>query len=444
MAQTNIKARAVAGKTHEGAPAMKENSLQTLRRVLNAHLLWEASFYMDGKDSASVLAEAVTNAATGDPEGTALVIRMARSEMKIRHASLMAAAQFAHLNPKPGMGRKLVTDVIQRADELAEMLAISQSLSGKIPHAISRGVRDAFGKFDEYQFGKYKGLGKAVTLRDAVFMTHPNPVKWPLVQKIVDDALAIPDTWETGLSAGGNKAKVFTDLLTENRLGAMALLRNLRGMQEAGVDKDLIGTAIRRADWARVLPFRFLSAMEAAPSFAPFLDAAFMKAVAGSVYLPGKTAVLLDTSSSMTGSTISARSKVKPMAAGAALAAAINGDEVRLFQWADRTLEIPNFRSLSSAFTMRPGMVGHGTHIGQALNYIAKLGFNRVIVISDMQFHEGASYGVEVPALAKGVKGYTINTSSYANPGLLRGDWTHFSGFSEAVLTFIEASEKQC
>lgn len=437
MAQTNQnKTRAPARRTYEGGRGMpQEAPLAALQRVLNAHLLWEDSFYIDGKSAADQLDLAVLRAANADAQGTAEVILRARTAMKIRHASLRAAVAFARRNPVPGMARHLIRDVIERADELAEVLSMAGPKGG-MSHAIRKGVADAFGKFDEYQFGKYRGEGKSVTLRDAVFLTHPNPEKLPLVQKIVDGTLATPDTWETNLSAGADKRETFTRLMAENRLGAMALLRNLRGMLEAGVCSKDIAAALEKANWARVLPFRFVSAAKAAPALAKPLDTAFKLAVAGSVYLPGSTAVLVDTSASMD-APLSTRSTVPQHQAGAALAAAINGDEVRLFQWADHCAEIPNFGSLSNALAIRAGYVGHGTQITQAIAYANRVGvFDRIIVISDMQFSDAFIGGLQ-----PGQRGYAINTSPYAQPGLMLGNWTHFSGFSEQVLKYIAAAE---
>lgn len=435
MAQTNIKSkiRMDAGKTHEGARAMVEDPIAALRRVLNAHLLWEDTFYMDGKSNADVLTEAVARAVAHDPLETGRAIIAARKVHNIRHAPLMAAVTYAKL--KGPDARDLLTCVISRADEMAEVLAMGGG--GKAPHAVVKAVRDVLegGVFDEYQLGKYKGEGRAVTLRDAVFISHANPEKNPLIQKIVDETLEVPNTWETRLSAGGDKREVFTELLVDNRLGAMALLRNLRNMDDAGVSFGLIAQNLATADWSKVLPFRFLTAALTAPRFSVQLDKAFQKAVWASDPLPGRTAVLLDTSGSMTG-TVSNKSIVKAYQAGAALAAAVNGD-ADLYEWADTCRPVNNWQSLSTALGIANGSVGHGTNIGQALSYAhARGNYDRMIVITDMQFNDK-----RLPALSGGIKGYTINLSPYAPAGLMVGNWTHLTGFSAATLKWIAQME---
>lgn len=433
MAKTNTKPRAYAGKTHEGARSRREDPIAALERVLNAHMLWEDTFYIDGKTNADVLDAAVEKAIAHDGPGTWDVIVRARTIHNIRHASLKAAVSFAKAGG-PG-ARSLITAVVQRADEMAEVLAMAGAK--KAPHAVMKGVRDAFAKFDEYQFGKYKGEKNAITLRDAVFLSHPSPKDNPLIQKIVDQTLATPETWEVGLSAGGDKRIVFETLLGENKLGAMALLRNLRNMRDAGVNPKLVKEALEAANWRRVLPFRFLSAAKNAPGFEKALDVAFASAVSHSDPLPGSTAVLVDTSGSM-GGIISAKSTVRLVEAGAALAAAINGDQVDLYEWADRTERVPNWQSLSTALSIRTGKVGHGTNVGQALAYANAQGdYDRIIVVGDMQFNDRT-----IPALKAGQRGYTINLAPYENMGLMQGKWMNLTGFSAATLKFIASTER--
>lgn len=435
MAQTNTKTNLRSNaKTHEGARAMTEKPLAALERVLNAHMLWEDRFYLNGVDSAKALADAVLAAVKYDAIMTGEIILTARHEYNIRHASLYAAVLYAEAGGVDG--RNLVASVISRADELAEVLSMAGGKNAS--HAVMKGVRDAFAKFDEYQFGKYKGEGRDISLRDAVFLTHPNPKKVPLVQKIVDGTLSVPDTWETGLSAGKDKKAVFEGLLAENKLGAMALLRNLRNMEQAGVNEALIVTALENANWSRVLPFRFLTAALTAPRFARQLDTAFQKAVSASNYFPGATAVLVDTSASMTNK-LSSKSIVNAIQAGATLAAAVNGDKVDLYEWASDTRAVANWQSLSTALSLGDGAVGHGTRAVQAVNYANRHGnYARIILISDMQFHHETG----LPTLKPGQRGYSIDLSPYRDPGLMVGDWTHFTGFSTAVLKYMALAEQ--
>jgi hypothetical protein len=90
-------------------------------------------------------------------------------------------------------------------------------------------------------------------------------------------------------------------------MGYMALLRNLRGFDEAGVDDEAAASvAAKLSDPAQVarsrqLPMRFLSAYRAAPSlrWAYPLEVALGHSLANVPALPGRTLVLIDTSGSM-------------------------------------------------------------------------------------------------------------------------------------------------
>ena len=124
---------------------------------------------------------------------------------------------------------------------------------------------------------------------------------------------------------------------------------------------------------------------------------------------------------------ISDKSIVGAYQAGAVLASAVNGDHVDLYEWADKTREVANWGSLSTALSIKLGSVGWGTNSVQAVNYALKQRkYDRIIMISDMQFNGGRSgWGnVSVPTLPNGVKGYTINLGNYSNPGLVVGDWS--------------------
>ena len=158
MATMNKRKVPVAGHTHEGARAMAEGPIPALQRMLNAHMLWEDTFYVNGEDAGEQLKQAVHRAAKADPDATCVAILQARLHHNIRHASLLAAVEYAKAGGRNA--RVLIHDVISRADELAEVLVMAGVQPGKpprVPHAVRKGVRAAFTKFDEYQFAKYRG-----------------------------------------------------------------------------------------------------------------------------------------------------------------------------------------------------------------------------------------------------------------------------------------------
>ena len=111
-------------RTHEGARAFTNlTDEQRLRRAVLSCMLWEDEFYEDG-ETISVRITAL--AAKLDPEIVAKLAIEARTKMNLRHAPLLLLTVLA----KTGATReKLVADtitqVIQRADELSELVAIS-------------------------------------------------------------------------------------------------------------------------------------------------------------------------------------------------------------------------------------------------------------------------------------------------------------------------------
>ena len=77
-------------------------------------------------------------------------------------------------------------------------------------------------------------------------------------KQLVDGTLAAPDTWEVSLSGGDDKRQAFERLIAERSWAALALLRNLRLMQKAGVRRARRSPALAAMRTDRVLPYRFI------------------------------------------------------------------------------------------------------------------------------------------------------------------------------------------
>src|SRR4029077_19008875 len=240
-------------------------------------------------------------AAENKQEVVAALTREARGKMQLRHAPLFLTRKLARRKGAGPLVAETLEDVIQRADELGEFVALywkekKQPLSA----GVKRGLARAFTKFDAYQMTKYN-RESAVKLRDVLFLCHAKPgnaeqaADW---KKLVDGTLAAPDTWEVALSARKDKKETFERLLEEGKLGGMAVLRNLRLMIASGVSQKLIR---QRLDIgvACVLPFRFVTAARYAPKVEDALESAMLKGVAGLPELAGSTGLLVDVSGSM-------------------------------------------------------------------------------------------------------------------------------------------------
>src|SRR5882724_11203556 len=238
MARLNTLNLNFAPRTHEGAPARNISSESQLRRSVLACLLWESQFYEDGVEIAGRMAELVPKVAA---EKVAALAVEARGQMKLRHAPLLLVREMARHKSHRSLVAETLAQVIQRADELAEFVAIYWK-DGRVPLSgqVKKGLAAAFPKFDEYQLAKYD-RGGPIKLRDVLFLSHAKPLNsaqagvW---KKLTWGRLTAPDTWEVVLSSGADKCQAWERLLREQKLGALALLRNLRNMREVDMEES--------------------------------------------------------------------------------------------------------------------------------------------------------------------------------------------------------------
>lgn len=261
-----------------------------------------------------------------------------------------------------GQNRKLIDAACQRPDEPGELLAYWTSCYGRaIPKPVKRGVADAATRlYSERSLLKYDTASKGYRFGDVIDLVHPSPAddkaRWqgdlfkhaldrrhnrdnPIPESLAmlhrhARIMAMPVaerrgylkaltgsgtdapgnvlseagiTWEAlaGWLQGPMDAEAWEAVIPA--MGFMALLRNLRNFDEAGVSDVIAATvAAKLADPAEVarsrqFPFRFLSAYRAAPSlrWSYPLEQALGHALGNIPKLAGRTLILVDTSSSM-------------------------------------------------------------------------------------------------------------------------------------------------
>lgn len=448
--RTNTKTKTPKLHTHEGAPAVRVDAVAQLRRSVMSCLLWEDQFYEDGQE---IGARIQSLAAKVSPSELRDIAYEARNVQHLRHVPLLLAAVMANRHKGEIVGQT-VDAVVQRADELTEFLAIYAKVNGidvtkkpnklasKLSNQVKKGLARAFTKFDEYQLAKYNREG-AVTLRDALFMVHPKTGPEGdrgLFDRLASDTLRVPDTWEVELSRGADKSETFTRLLREGKLGYMALLRNLRNMEQAGVDKVLVRDALLARKGAhRVLPFRFVAAARHAPWAEAWLDEALCEVIKGMPQLKGSTVVLVDVSGSMD-APLSGKSQMNRIDAAAALASVVNAERLRVFSFSNRTVEVPPRRGMAGVEAVKRSQPHSATMLGQALRDVCREvrdmdRLDRLIVITDEQSHD------RVVMDGSGVKCYLINVASYLNGVGYGKPWVHIDGWSDNVLRFIHELE---
>lgn len=430
MAKLNVPRQQI--QTHEGATAQHINAEQQLRRSVMSCMLWEREFYEDGVSIADRIQSLIPHV---KPEVVAEIARTARTQMKLRHVPLLIAKTMAGLPKHKELVADVLADVIQRPDELAEFLALYWK-NGKKPLSgqVKKGLAKAFTKFDAYALAKWNKDG-AIKLRDVLFLCHAKPkdeAQGEHWKQLIAGTLPVPDTWEVALSAGQDKKEAWTRLLSENKLGALALLRNLRNMQQVNVEREVIKTALESMKVDRVLPFRFIAAARYAPHLEPSLETAMFKGLEGKDKISGKTVLLVDVSGSMD-EAISAKSDMTRMdaACGLSVLARELCEQVEVWTFSHNLVAVP----LRRGFALRDAVVqsqSHGgTYLGGAINALPSQ-YDRLIIFTDEQSHDS------IPD-PKG-RGYVVNVASAKN-GIGYGAWHHIDGFSEAVLDYIRVSE---
>ena len=269
---------------HEGEQAYKLSPAWQLYTAAVTSGLSD-SFY----ESASTRLEHIRNLIVhNDPEFVARLAVYTRTRMNLRSIPLVLAVELAGVHRGDQTVRKTVAGIIQRVDEITELLAYYQMANdrqamkklNKLSKQIQYGLEEAFNRFDEYQFAKYNRATE-VKLRDALFLVHPkakDEEQQQLFDKIVNGSLETPYTWETELSTLGQakypteKARrdafrhKWEELIDSGKVGYMALMRNLRNLLDAAVSEEHIAKvcrmlaspeAVRRS---KQLPFRYLAA----------------------------------------------------------------------------------------------------------------------------------------------------------------------------------------
>jgi 60 kDa SS-A/Ro ribonucleoprotein len=440
MAKMNVWRKMFPVRTHEGAVAQKVDAKRELRRTVMTCLLWEDTFYEKGNDIAKRIAELV---AQNKPEVVAAVAHEARDKMQLRHAPLFLTRELARRKGAGPLVAETLEDVIQRADELGEFVALywkekKQPLSA----GVKRGLARAFTKFDAYQLAKYDREA-VVKLRDVLFLCHAKPkdeAQAAVWKKLVENTLEPPDTWEVALSAGKDKRENFERLLREGKLGGMAVLRNLRLMLASGVDPKLVRERLEKGV-ARALPFRFVTAARHAPKLEDALENAMLKGIAGLEKLAGSTGLVVDVSGSMDAQ-LSKKGETTRMDAAAGLAILLRekAEEFSAATFSDACIELPPRRG----FALRDAIVGSqahsGTYLKRALEQLHEnrewRDLDRLIVVTDEQSHDGI-------LAAWTPRAYVVNVAPYKH-GISYGNrWTHIDGWSERIVDYIAAAETE-
>ncbi|OPC84207.1 RNA-binding protein [Embleya scabrispora] len=405
-----------------------------------------------------------------------------------------------------GYSRKVVDAALARADEPGELLGYWTARYGRaVPKPIKRGIADAVRRlYNERSLLKYDTASKGYRFGDVIELVHPAPeATWQgeLFKHAIDrrhnrdevipDGLSVLQaaktlshlpvadrrayvlnpslvaspgglagagfTWErlAGWLQGPMDAAAWAAIVPS--MGYMALLRNLRNLDEAGVPDDVAErVAARLADPEEVarsgqFPFRFYAAHKAVQSlrWGHALEKALRASLANVPALPGRTLVLVDQSPSMfpgypfstaNTSDITLADKAKLFGSALALRAA----DADLVGYGIANYTVPFHRSDAVLTAMGRFHMEDGTDTPAAIRDHYK-NHDRVVIVTDEQTgnmwtRTGLTVDSTVPA---NVPVYTWNLAGYRTGHAPSGAANRhtFGGLTDAAFRMIPLLE---
>jgi len=364
-----------------------------------------------GLNPTELMEKAIDDALDVDLEGTLKEAVRLRNEENIRTTPQVILVRAAHHPNAKGNGlvRKYAKQIIRRADEPAVGMAYHLWKYGRkisIPTRLKRSWKDALERFNEYQLSKYRMENREVKTVDVVNMVHPSS---EAVNKLVKGELKTTGkTWESIISEKGSSPETWTEAI--GVMGHMALLRNLRNLQQHKVNPIIyLEKLVEGAEKGKQLPFRYYSAYralgkDATPAVRDAIEECLMASLGNLPKFSGRVMSLCDNSGSARGTTTSSMGTMQ-VATIANLSGVLTGmraDEGHLGVFGD-TLKTFSIRKRSSVFDQLGQAESLGTRIGGATEHGIWLFWDRAIkqkeywdhvfVYSDMQAGHGGLYG---------------------------------------------------
>lgn len=461
MSKFSIKNATTAKTTNlAGGVAFTMNpEMEMTHAVLTTFL--EDKYYEKGADRLARIQKLV---AANKPQFVANLAIVARHEFNLRSVSHVLLGELAKLHTGDSLVKDTIVACAIRPDDLTELVAY---VGSPLPKQVKRGVRNALLKFNRYQLAKYKGEGKSVSLVDLFNLTHPKPKHATEEQReawkdLINGNLASFDTWETEISNSSTedrKAK-WEALVRGNKLGYMALIRNLNNLIKNGVSEDVVKMAAEKLSnpeevkRSKQLPFRFVTAYDNVSGNRVFTDAisaAIDIAVGNVPELPGKTLIAVDSSGSMGGGWGSAGADT-PMAKasifGATLVKSNASADLVLYDTSLKEMKVSGRTPVIDLTNkIRSEAMGGGTDTGLVFRYIAQSNkhYDRVIIISDNEawasYTQGA-YNDYKKQTGQDPFVYAIDIAGYGTTDLKGGKVFHLTGWSSRLLDFIGRIEE--
>lgn len=470
-------------ETYENGSAYRTEDEDAWRDMLFGWFV-EPSFY-EGKSDKLLRFEHLTDKMikSHGPETVANMCTFARNVLGMRSASCIVAAV---LNDSAFSGKRdFYRRYFRRPDDVAELLSYIDSKGSKPSHALIRGACGYVSSLDEYTLSKYRLQDKQWSMIDIVNVVH---AKSDAISKLKNDDLKLAETWEnTAFEAKDDceKASMWADLVRNDKLGTMALTRNLRNILMYCKDEkyddvfDIIESRLKDTEAIKkslMFPYRFYSAYQAIRSSASIfplryrdpsnpikfsghenktieaVKSAFCCAIENVPPYSGSTAIILDASASMSYTPISSNSTETPMSVGCVYATMLKllnpGSELIAFASESKLIDLNinenNVFDLCSEIERLN--IGYGTNLAPAINMLSRH-HERVFIISDMQAMDKddkcRSALAEYRRKYGDCKVYSFDLGGYAkSPFDDKGDGIiHLAALNDAIFKLIEIVE---
>jgi len=366
---------------------------------------------------AELMESTIDKALDKDPEATLQFAVELRNDLHIRTAPQVILVRAAHHDKVRGTGlvRQYAKELVKRADEPSVGLAYQIARYGRkaIPNALKRAWKDALESFGDYALAKYRMEGRQVSTRDVAHLVHPAAPKDSALYQLRGGELKLDNqnqTWESLVSKKGSTGEVWKEAL--QKMGYMALLRNLRNLLQNKVDPQFfVDRLVAGAKGGQQLPFRYWSAYQAVasnsgapPSVLDAIEECLVESLGNLPKFEGRVMSLCDNSGSAKGTMTSSMGSVhvNQIANLTGVLAGMVADEGYIGVFGDGLRSIP-VRKKSSVFDQVHAANKFGDHdrggtehgIWKFWDQAIKKAehWDHVFIMSDMQAGHGGLYG---------------------------------------------------
>lgn len=497
-------------RTGNQAPGFVRDAKGELFLLAVANFVGQSTFYERAEARDTRYAELIRTVAVADPDWMRRFLPWLRNDANMRAAAVMGAMEAAYAMKEHGIPgcRSVIANTLARADEPGEALAYAKNVMGrKVSAGVMRGIADAAVKlYNEYSTLKYDGTSSTRGFRfgDVVEICRPRPANLgqdELFKYLITRGkgskrqdVRVPDNltmingnaslrrraqadarvllnptqlkmagfnWEDAMAyTGGSDVskKEMWEALIPN-MGYMALLRNLRNFDEAGVSNDVVQNVVipklvdpTQVERSRQLPMRFLSAYRAAGSslrWGHALTTALDLSLRNVPEFTGRTLILVDTSGSM-GDVFGKNTDLRRWDAAVVFGLAM----ARRCAQAD----VYSFSNNVMKFDLQPGaallhevlrwdkegfFIGHGTDTWGSLRSTFRTQ-DRVVILTDEQADAHPARHIAAGVVPEAIPIVTFNLAGYRVGHMPSGTVNRITigGLSDAAFKLIPALEK--